>query len=145
MNKEFSAGAIIFTREEEKILFLLIYSGRNNIWGFPKGHIEPGETEQEAALRETAEETGLCGISFIKGFREENIYETMSKRLPYKGQFIEKHSIYFLCEVKTKNIKVDSHEIIDYKWLELKEALTLFSFESMRDILKKADRYILKL
>ena len=68
MNKEFSAGAVIFKRENKGILFLIIYSGRNMIWGFPKGHIEQSETEREAAIREIKEEVGLENLQFIKGF-----------------------------------------------------------------------------
>ena len=59
MKKEFSAGAVIFREEKGRILFLLIYSARNRVWGFPKGHVEAGESEKDAAKREIKEETGL--------------------------------------------------------------------------------------
>jgi len=59
VNKEFSAGAVIFKRKDNGILFLAVCSARNKIWGFPKGHLDPGETEKEAATREIKEETNL--------------------------------------------------------------------------------------
>jgi 8-oxo-dGTP pyrophosphatase MutT (NUDIX family) len=138
MNKEFSAGAVIFKREGDKILFLVVYSNRNKIWGFPKGHLEPDETEKEAALREIGEEAGLKNLNFINEFREETIYETISKRMPFKGQIIEKHAIYFLCEIKNQHIMVDGREISDYKFLPLDEAEQIVKFRNLNNILRRA-------
>ncbi|MBU4311991.1 MAG: NUDIX domain-containing protein [Candidatus Omnitrophica bacterium] len=142
MNKEFSAGTVIFRKEKEKILYLVIYSKRNQIWGFPKGHIEPGESEKQTALRETEEETGLKDLNIINGFRIEDIYEATSNRGPSKGQTIEKHSIYFLCETNEKDIRVNSDEISEYRWLETEKAVPLLSFDSLRQILRKAESLI---
>ena len=99
MNKEYSAGAVIFKKLNET-LFLVIYSERNKNWGFTKGHIEPDESERDAVRREVSEETGINDITFVEGFREEDVYICKSNRGPYKGQQIEKHSIYYLCETK---------------------------------------------
>jgi NTP pyrophosphohydrolases including oxidative damage repair enzymes len=142
MNKEFSAGAVIFRKEQGRVLFLVIFSNRNRVWGFPKGHIEPNETEHAAALREIAEETGLLALEIISGFREEAVYEAISKRGQFKGQRIEKHSIYFLMETRQAKITVDNDEIGDYKWLELNEALSLVDFGSGKNILRKVDEFL---
>jgi bis(5'-nucleosidyl)-tetraphosphatase len=136
MDKEFSAGALIFRKEGRQALFLLIYSGRNKIWGFPKGHIESGETEKDAALREIKEETGLNDLKFIDGFREEDVYEAISNRGPNKGDTIEKHSVYFLCETKTVNIVVDKSEISEYRWLDHIEAEKLLTFDSLKRLMQ---------
>jgi len=139
VDKEFSTGAIIFRKEKEQTLFLLIYSGRNRIWGFPKGHIEPGEAEKDAALREVKEETGIAELRFVDGFREEDIYQAVSNRGPYRGNTIEKHSVYFLCETKIMGIVVDASEIADHKWLGIIEAEKLLIFDSLKRILRKAE------
>jgi 8-oxo-dGTP pyrophosphatase MutT (NUDIX family) len=138
MNKEFSAGAVIFKKEGPNILFLIIYSKKNKIWGFPKGHIEQAETEKEAAIREIKEEAGLGNLHFIDGFREEIVYDTISKRHPFKGQSIEKHAIYFLCETKNQDIIVNGREIGDYTFLPLVEAEELVKFRNLNNILRKA-------
>ncbi len=143
MNKEFSAGAVIFKKEAPNILFLIIYSKRNNIWGFPKGHIEQAETEKEAAIREIKEETGLENLHFIDGFREEIMYDTISKRHPFEGQSIEKHVIYFLCETKNQDIIVDGREISDYKFLPLNEAEQMVKFRNLNIILRRAYDFLL--
>lgn len=141
MNKEYSAGAVIFKKFNEA-LFLVIYSKRNNNWGFPKGHIESDESEKDAVRREVSEETGINDITFVEGFREEDVYECTSNRGPYKGQKIEKHSIYYLCETKEEQIKTDDKEIGDFKWLNCKEAENQLTFDSMRNIFIKAALFL---
>ncbi|MDP2921804.1 MAG: NUDIX domain-containing protein [Candidatus Omnitrophota bacterium] len=144
MNKEFSAGAVIFKKEGGQILFLVIYSRRNNIWGFPKGHIESGESEKDAAIREIKEETGLDNLRFVEGFSEKVMYETVSKRLPFKGQRIEKYVTYFLCETKDQCIIVDGREISDSRFLALGEAEKLVRFRNLVNILRKANEFLHK-
>lgn len=59
---ERSAGAIVFYDNQGIREYLLLYSsgGRGlGYWGFPKGHVEKNETDEEAALRETFEEKCL--------------------------------------------------------------------------------------
>jgi 8-oxo-dGTP pyrophosphatase MutT (NUDIX family) len=137
-HREFAAGALLFRRDGEQMLFLLVYSQRNGIWGFPKGHIEPGESERDAALREIFEETGIRDIRFVEGYREEDVYPALSTREPFKGQTIEKHSVYFLAETAGAAVTVDNDEITRYRWLTPAEALALLPFENMRTALRKA-------
>lgn len=138
MNKEYSAGAVIFRRDGERTLFLLVYSARNRVWGFPKGHVEPGESELDAARREIREETGIAIIRPVGTFRREDVYETVSKRAPYAGQGIEKHSVYYLFETAVETITADGEEIGEYRWHELGEALKLLSFDSLKATLGAA-------
>src|SRR3989441_5545087 len=57
--RETSAGGVVFRRGPDgEPRFLLIRDSYRN-WGFPKGHLEPGEPPADAARREVAEETGL--------------------------------------------------------------------------------------
>jgi 8-oxo-dGTP pyrophosphatase MutT (NUDIX family) len=56
---EVSAGGIVFRREPDGIAHFLLIKDSYHNWGFPKGHLEDGETPAQAALRETQEETGL--------------------------------------------------------------------------------------
>ena len=52
-----AAGGIV--RNENNHILLI---RRNNLWDLPKGHMEAGEQPQETAVRETMEETGVCGL-----------------------------------------------------------------------------------
>ena len=144
IKKKFSSGAVVFRKEDEKLLFLLIYSQRNKIWGFPKGHIEIDEDEKQAALREIKEETGLSNLSIRNDFREEVVYEVTVGKSAGKEQIVEKHASYFLAQTKEENIKVDNYEITDYRWLESAGALKLLSLESLKQILKRAEGFLKK-
>lgn len=53
------AGAIVLRDGTNGREVLLLYRGKQEDWGFPKGHIEEGETSQDAMQREIKEETGL--------------------------------------------------------------------------------------
>lgn len=56
--KTVDAGGGIVEDEEGRVLMIL----RHGIWDLPKGHVEQGETNEQAALREVAEETGLAEL-----------------------------------------------------------------------------------
>ncbi len=49
---EYSAGSIIYRINKNEIEFLLVQSMLNRTWGFPKGHLEAGENNVQAAKRE---------------------------------------------------------------------------------------------
>ena len=73
MKYEKSCGALTFRGADGKRSVLVIRHRHGGHWAFPKGHVEPGETELETAARETREETGV-GVRFVDGFRETTRY-----------------------------------------------------------------------
>ena len=143
---EKSAGAVIFRPvkplrghgvKKEKILYLLLhYTARH--WDLPKGHIEKGEKPEEAAQREVKEETGIKDIEFIPGFKETIKY--FYKR---DGKNFFKIVVFFLAKTKTKKVKI-SYEHRGFKWLPHKEALAQLTFKNAKDVLKKADKFLLQ-
>ena len=72
MKTEKSCGAVVFTRENGSIKYVIIES-KSGVFGFPKGHIEKGETEEQTALREILEETSLS-VTPVDDFRLEESY-----------------------------------------------------------------------
>ena len=139
---EKSAGAVIFRKEGDKPLFLLLhYPGLRHsktYWDLPKGHIEKGERIDETAKREAKEETGLPDIEIIPGFKE-----TIKYFFKWGGKNILKFVTYFLAETKTEKVKISS-EHMGYQWLPYEEAMEQLTFKNAKAILKKADDYLLK-
>jgi len=76
-DRDFVAGAFIL--RDEKILFLR--HRKYGVWLQPSGHIEEDETPDEAAIRETREETGL-EVEILKAYRPETSFENLSEDLP---------------------------------------------------------------
>lgn len=143
MLKEFSFGAIIYRINPDKeVEFLLVFSQRNERWGFPKGHSEPGESEKETAKREIFEETGINDVQFIKGFRQEDIYIIDGTLPDTKGRIVEKHSVYFLAYTYENAVIYDKDEISDIKWMTYEEALKNLSFDNQKKILDEAYKKI---
>src|SRR5438552_19075973 len=101
--QERSAGVIVFRRADGEKLYLLLDYGK--YWDFPKGHIEAGEDEREAALRELGEETGISDIELMDDFRDERVYFF---RPPGRG-LVRTTVVFFIGEVESDQVKI-SHE-----------------------------------
>jgi 8-oxo-dGTP pyrophosphatase MutT (NUDIX family) len=83
-------------------------------WDLPKGHVDPGETEMECALRELSEETGLTerDIEILPNFRFTNHYQVRGKR---DGQLHDKTLVIFLARLLS-DAKIQCTEHGDYQW-----------------------------
>ena len=92
MITEKSCGGVVFTRVGEEIRYVII-RGNNGVYGFPKGHMEGNETEEETALREIKEETGLL-VALLPIFRTEDEHLILQTH----KEPVMKHIVYFLAE-----------------------------------------------
>ena len=70
---EKSVGGVIFRRNGENIMYLLL-KYRSGHWDFPKGHVEADESEEETLRREVVEETGLSDLLIVPEFRAKKRY-----------------------------------------------------------------------
>ena len=131
--KEVSAGGIVFRRSPEGVVrFLLIRDSYSN-WGFPKGHLENGETPSEAARRETAEETGLESIILHGPIRIIDWY------FRFRGKFIHKYCHFFLVESPSGDPNPQHDEgITECQWCTYEEALQTLSYDNARGVLRRA-------
>jgi len=127
---EKSAGVIIFRLiGGTPFYFLLRHSF---FWSFPKGKIEEGEGEKEAALREVEEETGLKKISIIPDFREEITYTFRRDK-----NVVKKKVVYFLGEVENGETRI-SDEHLGGEWVTYNEAMEMLLFSNLKNVLDKA-------
>ncbi len=132
---EHSCGAVVFRRINEEYRFLLIKNRRSNNWGFPKGHMEKGETREETAVREVLEETGLH-INILAGFCKDSQYRIGTK--------IEKRVEVFLASTEDTQTVIQKEEIEDYIWLRYNEALDRLKFDNDKEILIAVREFMLE-
>lgn len=138
MNTSRSSGAIIFrTRTDpsgmHRTEILLVRYGQHH-WGFPKGRIEPGESEPQAAWRETSEETGI-EVDIDTCFR------TMTHYTGRSGRRME--NVFFVAEPRrdTDEPVPQLSEVSDARWMDVSQAKELITFPGDYDTFLAAFTY----
>lgn len=106
-------GIILYDIQNKK--YFLVKGKKSNKWGFPKGHMEEGESEIDTARREFYEETGY-NLPFSS---------SMDKK------YIVKNNIYFIVIIEHYNDLIqiseeipDKNEIQELKWLSINDILS---------------------
>lgn len=131
MIEETSSGVVLFRKENDKILFLLLHYPSGH-WDFVKGKMEEGEIPHETAIRETQEETGITDVEFLDNFEEWIQYN-----FQYQGELVQKKVVFFLGETKTKDITI-SHEHLNFTWMDYTTAMEKTTFDNAKTVLSKA-------
>jgi 8-oxo-dGTP pyrophosphatase MutT (NUDIX family) len=137
MVDERSAGAVVFfsetVRDDPEYLLLHYTAGH---WDFPKGNIETGEGEEQAATREIREETGITDVKFIDGFRMKVNYRYRRGR-----RLIQKEVVLFLGQTKTRQV-VLSHEHIGFAWAKYESAMAQLTYQNAKNLLTAARQHL---
>lgn len=131
---EKTSGAVLYTERDGARRYLLIKSESGHI-GFPKGHIEYGETEYENAAREIFEETGLP-FSPHPDFRMEYTYTTLENT--------QKTGVFFLSHYDDQSVTFQQEEVFADWLLPYEKAMELLNFPEDREILAAAEELLLK-
>ena len=109
MDADFDVGVAASVKINNSILIVKEGRGKyKNLWGLPKGRVEPSESLEKAVLRELFEETGLVGeINGVIAIRNKNDFD--------------KTSIFICYDVipLSEDIVIDGNEITDVKFIQL--------------------------
>lgn len=136
-----AAGVVLFRNGGDTRRYLLMRSAltRRPIWEFPKGGVEAGETEAQAAVRELWEEAGIGEgqIVLFDGYREEERY-VFTQGKGEQRTLIVKKVVYFLAETDEERVII-SREAEEYRWATYDEAMRLIRFPGKRHVLEVAE------
>lgn len=129
-----SCGFVAYKRTENVNYYLIIKSPNGDI-GFPKGHMEDGESEIDTAHRELKEETGV-EVEVIDGFRRQIEYPL--RRVPDAV----KRVIYFLGRCTNDGIVCQEGEVLEAEFVPYAKAVEMLTFNEMKDILHDAEEFL---
>lgn len=129
---EKTSGAVLYTEKDSERRYLLVKTKSGHI-GFPKGHVEYGETEKESALREILEETGIKAE--LQGdFRMEYTFTTLENT--------EKTGAFYLAYYNYKESQLQESEIDEEYLLPYEEAYEKLNWEQDKAVLSGAEKYL---
>ena len=126
---EFSAGGV--ARDGDNVLMIRVKTLEGKeVWTFPKGHLEPGETAEQAAVREVEEETGYrCAIAAP--------LERVAYWFERDGILTKKSVTWFLMTPVEKTGAHDPEEILEACWVPLADVQARIRYKSDKKILGK--------
>ncbi|MDD3187291.1 MAG: NUDIX domain-containing protein [Bacilli bacterium] len=121
MKKEKSCGTIVIKDSQ-----ILIIKSKSGLYGFPKGHIEKGETEKETAIRETKEETNI-DVKIIGNYRFSLSYTVNGN--------INKEVIYFIAKpINNIEVKAQESEVELVDWIDINKVNSLLEFDNIKEV-----------
>lgn len=120
-NRIIKAGAIIVRSVDGKREVLLLFRGKQQDWSFPKGHLEPGESPEEAMMREVKEETNL-DVEIIQKL-PEMIYENSRETVQLK---------MFLTRYKQGDVKPENRQD-RLEWIPLEKVYDVLTHANLKN------------
>jgi 8-oxo-dGTP pyrophosphatase MutT (NUDIX family) len=129
--RETTAGGIVFRRAPKtgELEILLVQDARDR-WTIPKGHVEPGETTQETAIREIAEETGLKDIKIICWLGKTNFRFRRVNSL-----ILMVTHVYLARSTNLNEVPQGEDWMNGIKWFPAKDAIDLIAYEQIAKLM----------
>ncbi len=131
---EYSAGAFIYRKRNGRSLFLVL-TKTNGEMDLAKGHIEKGETAEQAAEREIFEETGMRP-HLAPGFSASTTYFFMKN-----GEKVHKGVKFFIAKADSGTVRI-SKEHTGYRWMSYDEMFERVRYKDLREIMPRVNEYI---
>jgi 8-oxo-dGTP pyrophosphatase MutT (NUDIX family) len=133
MRKAVTAGGVVLRKLNGKIEMLLVYNSDFKFWSMPKGHINPGETIEESALREVREETGLAELEIIK-----KLGIITRDSMEFNKDIVKKDIHIFVFKTDSKETpKPSDREIGKTGWFGIDRGVSVIHFKEDREFLQK--------
>jgi 8-oxo-dGTP pyrophosphatase MutT (NUDIX family) len=139
--RELSAGGIVYRGVGANVEIALIRTGKR--WGLPKGHVEEGESLQQAACREVFEETGLQGEVIEK--LGDISYRYTNKRAAREPVRVFKRVHFYLLRWTLGEVHGHDYEVDEARWFPIADALAKLSYPTERKMMQRAIAIVSKI
>ncbi len=126
-----AAGGVVVRGGQDDLEVVLAGRNADNTWVFPKGTPDRGESIEETAIREVREETGL-DVSIVKPIGVTEYWFAVP------GERVHKFVHFFLMRPEGGDLSRHDQEYDDVRWVSVKEARRMLSFDTYREILDRA-------
>ena len=140
LQREFSAGGLVYRRRAGETTVVLVARRRAEtgplVWGLPKGHLEPGESSEEAAVREVQEETGLEAV--IEERLGDITYWFAKRERDGSSMRILKRVRFFLMRYQRGRFADRDDEMDAVRWFRPAEAEKVAAYENERELVRRA-------
>ena len=134
---EVSAGGVVYRRAGDSIDVLICKDAGYHRWVLPKGLVGPGESFEQAAVREVEEEVGVRGrLVQPLGEPEKYIYTA-------RGVRVFKTVHYFLLEYESGSEQDHDHEMEEVRWTPLDSAIDTVAYAGAKTVLRRARAVLL--
>ena len=133
--EQVSAGGVVFRLEKSVPEIAIVRIVPELRWQLPKGIIDPGETIEQAALREVREESGIEAdlVSKVETIEYWFVADYGGRRRRYH-KFVH----FFLMSYKSGDVGDHDHEVDESRWVDIETALSMLEFKGERDVVGKA-------
>ncbi|PIQ82036.1 MAG: NUDIX hydrolase [Candidatus Omnitrophica bacterium CG11_big_fil_rev_8_21_14_0_20_64_10] len=128
--RRIAAGGVVFRKTGRRIRIALIARADWTVWCLPKGHLDPGETLEEGALREVREETGLTALILRK-------LAPIHYRYREDRRVISKTVHFYLMRRTGGSTQDHDFEVDEARWFDSREALKRLTHPAERRVLEK--------
>jgi 8-oxo-dGTP diphosphatase len=137
--REFSAGGIVYKKQDGQIFVLLIQPLSRNFgpaeghWSFPKGKVDTGESEDQSAVREVREEAGVSA-KIVTDLKSVKFFRNYDQTL----KFVH----YYLMEYVSGDPADHDKEVAQAAWFDLDEAESKLKYPHDKEIFGKAKDFL---
>lgn len=142
---ELEAGCVAYRmNQDNEPEYLLVHRVKFDDFGFPKGHVEHGESLEEAAKRETLEEAGITGeiVSEIPAFE----YRVDGKKKGTETDITYVRRVYNFLMEATGESDFDNSKIAEGKtevhWCTYEDAMDKLSYQNVKTLLEQAQTHL---
>jgi 8-oxo-dGTP pyrophosphatase MutT (NUDIX family) len=139
--EQVSAGGVAYRLFESELQVAIVSVKPSRRWQLPKGIVDPGETPEQAALREVREEGGI-ETELIEPIEIVEYWYVGEERRGGERVRFHKFVHFYLLKYLGGSVEDHDHEIVEARWVTPAQAIEMLAFKSEKTVVEKAVKLI---